>query len=99
VSEVPQVLDLMARATGTWLVVVCPDDAATQALRRTLAASLPEGVTFSGRTALLDGGRLSVVALDDETFDPDLGDHVLFRGCGSGDKANTWRDGRREMHL
>lgn len=87
--------------TRAWIVAVCPDDKASQRLRWVLASSLPEGAVFSGRTALLaEGGRISVVSLDDRSFDLDQDFQVYFLGgCGSSGQASRWRAKHAEARL
>lgn len=66
-----QALDILAdvRNSRKWVVVVCPDKVEVKSFNRTLSALISPYDKFSGRTVLCeDGGRLSVVCLEDEPF-------------------------------
>jgi len=64
---------IVARAAtlGEWIVIVCPDFAIAKVCNHAVACSLPPGAAYSGRTARIGAGKVSVVTARDEVFVPD----------------------------
>ena len=60
-----------ARKTGEWVVIVCSDNSTHLLCSHVLSAVIPQNSRFSGRTAVLDRGRVSVATLSDDVFVPD----------------------------
>ena len=58
------------RETGEWVVILCPDHVITRACCTALSCALPAGTAFSGRTARLAKGRVSVVCASEDVFVP-----------------------------
>jgi hypothetical protein len=70
-----------AQKHGTWVVVVSPGEGEMAVCRQVLSAAIPEGAVFSGRTALLGEGKVSVVTVRSDVFVPeDEPYEVLFVG-------------------
>ena len=81
----------VAEKRNLWIVVVVPDDLLPAALS-TLGMVVPAD-TFSGRTAVLDGGRLSLVGGSSPVFLTEPFE-VMFLGWGEGTPNTgmaTWR--------
>jgi len=61
-----------ADSSGKWVVIVCPNSDVAASCCEILAASIPNGSLFSGRTAVLKPrGRISVVVAVEEVFIPE----------------------------
>jgi len=69
------------RARKGWLVVLCPTSASALACTQTLASLMPANIKFSGRTALLPSGKLSVACPSDPVF-PTENFALAFIGWG-----------------
>jgi hypothetical protein len=69
-ADVQQVVE-HARVSGVWVAIICPDNDTVVSCSQVLAASIPGDAKFSGRTALLDSGRISVALATEEVFIPD----------------------------
>lgn len=84
----------VAEQRGLWVVIVVPDDKLPEALL-TLGAVVPDD-SFSGRTALLDRGRLSLVPGSLQPF-PAKPFEVMFLGWGDGTHPGmaNWRQQAR----
>lgn len=75
-----------AMKTGSWVVVVCPNQRVAEVALQTLATITPADATDSGRTLLLrGGGRVSVVAASAPVFVPGSQPFILTLAgwCGS----------------
>ena len=59
-----------ARKTGEWVVIVCSGIDSYLVFSRILSAVIPQDSKFSGRTALMDQGRVSVALLTEDVFIP-----------------------------
>ena len=78
--------------TGEWVVVIYPTPEIAARARKVLPAMLPDGSTAGGRTMLLpNGGRVSVVAGDDEPFQVESDLTVQFLEWGKASPANFKR--------
>ena len=51
-----------------WTVILCPSDTVALACARLLSTLIPVGTKFSGRTAALPTGNLSVACASDPVF-------------------------------
>jgi len=56
--------------TGEWIVIICPDQVMTRSCSQALSCALPSGTPFSGRTARLGKGKISVACILDDVFIP-----------------------------
>ena len=74
----------VAEEQSIWVVIVVPDSLYQQALL-TMGAVVPAG-HFSGRTAALDHGRLSLVCGSSAVFLTDPF-HVMLLGWGDGSSS------------
>lgn len=91
---------ILARTNKEWVVVVCPNKSEAITFFDVYAGVMfPRGSTYSGRTALLDGGgRLSVVSSEEDSFIPsDVPYAVMFLGweddlAADNRKMQLWRD-------
>ena len=88
------------RARKGWVVALCPSDTVTITCAHILSALVPAGTKFSGRTALLPSGKLSVACVTDPVFPPDNTFGVSFVGGEATDNsagAAQWRDKASEV--
>jgi hypothetical protein len=88
------------RARKGWLVALCPSDTVTISCAHILAALVPAGTKFSGRTALFPGGKLSVACVTDPVFPPSGAFAVSFMGWEVTDNpagAAQWRNQAGEI--
>ena len=70
-----------------WLVALCPSDMVAITCAHILSALVPAGTPFSGRTALLPSGKLSVACVTDPVFPPEKTFAVSFMGWESTDNT------------
>jgi len=84
-----------------WTVILCPDGEAVKAVSTALISALPLNIPFSGRTAKLPGGNVSVACVHDDIFIPDGLDVVLiYYGWKTGDSTgglDKWA--KRALHI
>ena len=64
---------------GGWLVLLCPSYGVALQAGKALAAMVPSGTLFSGRTALFPGGKITVV---DAQQEPWINDPFWLRFLG-----------------
>lgn len=88
------------QARKGWMVILCPSDTVAITCAHILSALVPAGTKFSGRTAILLGGKLSVACVTDPVF-PSKGEFaVSFMGWESTDNpagAARWRERASEI--
>lgn len=82
------------QARKGWLVVLCPTERITLICAQLLSVLIPEGTKFSGRTAALPTGNLSVACVKDPVFPVNESFAVSFIGWVSEDNSaevSRWR--------
>ena len=81
--------------TGDWVVLLCPDQITAASYKRSLACALPEGAPFSGRTARLVNGRISVAFISEKLFVPSGKSFVLtyagWKSTDTSDGVTQWQ--------
>lgn len=72
-SVMAETQKVVARAAtlGGWVVIVCPDSVVAKACNQAVACSLSPGAAYSGRTARVGAGKVSVATVNDDVFVPD----------------------------
>ena len=97
-TEMTSLLD-SARSKKGWGMALCPSDTVALTCAHILATLIPEGTKFSGRTAALPSGKISVVCSSDPIF-TDKPFWLAFVGWETGDKteeASKWREAATEI--
>lgn len=91
--------DMMAlirthQSIGGWIVVICPTDKVALTCAQLLSVLIPEGTKFSGRTASLPRGNVSVACVSDAIFPSDSEFFLSFIGWGvenATEEAISWK--------
>jgi hypothetical protein len=80
-------------ASGGWIVLVCPDGSEFHSAFLSCAGGVfPNGVSFSGRTAILPGGgKVSVLPVSATPFTNAGPFDVMFLGWSDDDAADNRR--------